>query len=100
MRVTIVTETYTPQVNGVSRTLRQLVRVLTEAGDSVQVIHPNYGRPAAGPHDWLARSTTVPFYREIHLPIPPFGAVRSAIDAFRPDLVHVATEGMLGYCGL
>ena len=43
MRVTLVTETYFPQVNGVSRTLRELVRVLTECGDEVQLIYPDYG---------------------------------------------------------
>ena len=46
MRVTLVTETYFPQVNGVSRTLGQLVRALTRMGDHVQVVHPDYGEPA------------------------------------------------------
>ena len=47
MRVTVVTETYLPQVNGVSRTLGQLVRHLLEVGDSVQLIHPRYdGAPS------------------------------------------------------
>jgi glycosyltransferase involved in cell wall biosynthesis len=100
MRVSIVTETYMPQVNGVSRTLRQLVRVLTEAGDAVQLIHPDYGEPAAGPHDRLVRSLTVPFYPELHLPVPPFGGVKRALDAFRPDLIHIATEATLGHAVL
>ena len=46
MRVSLVTETYFPQVNGVSRTLGELVRHLTEQGDQVQLIHPDYGEPA------------------------------------------------------
>ncbi len=53
MRVTLVTETFAPQVNGVSRTLGQLVRYLESVGDSVQVVHPDYG---AGP----TRSGAVP----------------------------------------
>ena len=48
MRITIVTETYFPQVNGVSRTLGELVRHLTECGDSVQLIHPDYGEAIEG----------------------------------------------------
>lgn len=96
MRVTLVTETYFPQLNGVSRTLGQLVRVLTACGDSVQVIHPDYGEPLPQGLRHFVWSTRVPFYPELHLPLPPFGRARRAIDAFRPDLVHVATEATLG----
>ena len=96
MRVSLVTETYFPQVNGVSRTLGELVRHLAERGDEVQLIHPDYGQPADRPHTHLVRSVNVPFYKELFLPLPPFGSVRRAIDAFRPDLVHIATEATLG----
>jgi glycosyltransferase involved in cell wall biosynthesis len=97
MRLTLVTETYFPQVNGVSRTLGEVVRHMTARGDAVQVVHPDYGEPPTEAEECLARSLTVPFYRELHLPIPPFGAVHRAIDRFRPDLVHIATEAMLGW---
>ncbi|MGZ3384099.1 MAG: glycosyltransferase family 4 protein [Isosphaeraceae bacterium] len=96
MRVSLVTETYYPQVNGVSRTLGELVRHLTERGDLVQLIHPNYGEPAGRPDVHLVRSVKVPFYKELYLPLPPFGSVRRAIDMFRPDVVHIATEATLG----
>jgi phosphatidylinositol alpha 1,6-mannosyltransferase len=96
MRVTLVTETYFPQVNGVSRTLNQLVRHLGAAGDQVQLIHPDYGAPAEPGAAHPVRSIVLPFYKELHLPLPPFGGVHRAIDAFRPDLVHIATEAMLG----
>src|SRR5262245_41810357 len=95
MRVTLVTETYFPQVNGVSRTLGELVRVLAEAGDAVQVVHPDYGEPAEEARH-VVRSANLPFYKELFLPLPPFGGVRRAIDEFRPDLVHIATEATLG----
>jgi glycosyltransferase involved in cell wall biosynthesis len=65
MRVTLVTETYFPQVNGVSRTLGQLVRRLTDRGDLVQLVHPDYGEPALGEHDCLVRSVSLPFYKEL-----------------------------------
>jgi phosphatidylinositol alpha 1,6-mannosyltransferase len=96
MRVTLVTETYYPQVNGVSRTLGQLVRVLREAGDEVQLIHPDYGNAEREEHHCLVRSARLPFYRELHFPMPPFGAAHRALDAFQPDLVHIATEATLG----
>lgn len=96
MRVTLVTETYSPQVNGVSRTLGQLVRVLKSLGDEVQVVHPDYGEPAADESVCLVRSLTLPFYKELHLPMPPFGRVKRAVDAFKPDVIHIATEATLG----
>jgi glycosyltransferase involved in cell wall biosynthesis len=96
MRITIATETFAPQVNGVSRTLGQLRRVLEEAGDDVQVIHPSYGVPVQGPRDCPVRSVRVPFYPEIFVPLPPFRRAYEAIDRFQPDLIHVATEATLG----
>ena len=96
MRVTLVTESYFPQVNGVSRTLGQLVRHLEQRGDAVQVVHPDYGAAAASDHVHLVRSFTLPFYRELHLPLPPFIGARRAIAQFRPDLIHIATEATLG----
>jgi glycosyltransferase involved in cell wall biosynthesis len=98
MRLTLVTETYFPQVNGVSRTLGQLVKYLAEAGDRIQLILPDYGRGGAVEHEptQRVRAIRLPFYKELHLPLPPFGVARRAIDRFRPDLIHVATEATLG----
>lgn len=100
MRLTLVTETYAPQVNGVSRTLGQLVKYLENSGDSVQVIHPDYGQPAAGVDHHLVPSWPLPFYREVSVPLPPFGRIHRAIDGFHPDLIHVATEATLGLSAL
>jgi glycosyltransferase involved in cell wall biosynthesis len=99
MRVTLVTETFAPQVNGVSRTLGQLVVALERAGDVVQVIHPDYG-VAPAPGRVTAKSFPMPFYRELRLPRPPFGKVFRALDRFQPDLVHIATEATLGLAAL
>ena len=97
MRVTIVTETYFPQVNGVSRTLGELVRYLTEAGDQVQLVHPDYGRAEGrDPRAHPVRSVVLPFYKELHLPLPPFGSAHRAIASFHPELIHIATEATLG----
>ncbi len=96
MRVTLVTETYFPQVNGVSRTLGELARVLTESGDHVQLICPEYGAGVDRDDVLSVPAFTLPFYKELHLPRPPFGSVHRAIDKFRPDVVHIATEATLG----
>jgi glycosyltransferase involved in cell wall biosynthesis len=97
MRITIVTETYYPQLNGVSRTLGELVRFLKENGDKVQLIYPDYGETVVDEHVHTLRSFALPFYKEIHLPLPPFGSAHRAIERFRPDIVHIATEAFLGW---
>ncbi|MDR3621513.1 MAG: glycosyltransferase family 1 protein [Paludisphaera borealis] len=96
MRVSLVTETFAPQVNGVSRTLGELTRCLTERGDVVQLIYPDYGDSVDRGDVCRVKGVNLPFYPELHLPLPPFGRVHRAIDAFRPDVIHVATEAFLG----
>jgi glycosyltransferase involved in cell wall biosynthesis len=96
MRVTLVTETYFPQVNGVSRTLGELARFLSGCGDRVQLICPDYGARVDHDEVHAVPSIILPFYRELHLPRPPFGSVHRAMDAFHPDIVHIATEATLG----
>ena len=96
MRLTLITETYAPQVNGVSRTLGQLVRHMIEAGDTVQVVHPDYGQPADHAAHVTVHSLALPFYKDVRVPLPPFRAVKRAVDLFQPDLVHIATEATLG----
>ena len=71
-------------------------RVLTESGDRVQLIHPDYGAAVDRESVETVRSFVLPFYKELHLPLPPFGSIHRAIDSFRPDIVHIATEATLG----
>jgi glycosyltransferase involved in cell wall biosynthesis len=100
MRVTLVTETYYPQVNGVSRTLGELVRFLDHEGDKVQLVHPDYGETPHGEQSHTVRSLSLPSYKELFIPLPPFGPVHRAIDSFGPDIIHIATEATLGYSAL
>ena len=69
LRISLVTETYFPQINGVSRTLDRLVRHCAGSGDQVQLLLPRYPQPPAelsagiDRHDWWAMP--LPFYREV-----------------------------------
>lgn len=106
MRIAIVTETFPPQINGVSRTLSRLVDHLHQRGHELLVVHPYYdGETYSGADGAEIKVVTLkawplPFYREVLVPRPPFGAYKKAIDAFKPDLVHIATEGWLGLSAL
>ncbi len=84
-RIAIVTDAWAPQCNGVVRTLEQTTAMLRRWGHDVMIIAP------ADYH-----SVPCPTYSEIQLAIPRPGAVARRLAGFRPDAVHIATEGPLG----
>lgn len=85
-RILIVTDAWAPQVNGVVRTLSVVVGLLRAGGDTVEVIGPD-----------RFRSIATPGYAEIRLALAPRRTLRRMIEAFRPDAIHIATEGPLGW---
>ena len=105
MRISLVTETFFPQVNGVSRSLGRLVQYLVAAGDEVHLLIPRYppseddSRAGVKRVDAF-RSVPLPFYPEVLLPLATPRMVRRRLAAFRPDIVHVATEGPLGWAAV
>ncbi len=86
MRIAIATDAWKPQVNGVVRTLSMTVSQLLMRGHDVELITPE-------------RFLTVPMpgYREIRLAIAPRFGARKALAEFAPDIVHIATEGPIGW---
>ena len=85
MNILLVTDAWAPLVNGVARTFSQ-VRALCEAkGHRVQVVSPDQ-----------FRTVPCPGYPQIPLALFPSRKLREVIDEFRPDAVHIATEGPLG----
>ncbi len=85
MRILIVSDAWQPQVNGVVRTLSILAAELGLMGHTVEVIGPDRFRTVA-----------LPSYRSIRVAILPGRRLAAMIEAFRPDALHVATEGPLG----
>lgn len=100
MRVAIVTESFVPQVNGVSNTVRHVVRELGAAGHDLLVV-----APGSGPleHEGVpvvrVRSVGMPGYRSFPIGLPD-AAVRRSLVRFRPDVVHLASPIALGAVGL
>jgi glycosyltransferase involved in cell wall biosynthesis len=100
VRIALVSDTYTPQVNGVTTVVVRIANVLREFGHKVVVIAPRYpGHPATDPNELRIPSASFPPYPAIRLSLPQFGAVARFLDLFEPELVHVATEGPLGLTG-
>ena len=104
-RVLFCTDTYVPQMNGVSVVTAISIRGLAERGWRCEVIAPRYPRALAGcglePSGSEHRITSIPSvampgYREIRLALPAYRRLADAIDRFRPDIVHCQTEFMIG----
>ena len=101
MRIALVSDTYTPQVNGVTTVVERIVRARRQSGHDVAVVAPRYPGERSPPDRRERRIASVPFppYPAIRLSLPQFPTVATFLDAFAPDLVHVATEGPLGLTG-
>jgi len=84
MRIVIVTDAWSPQVNGVVRTLQTIQAELEGRGHAVKVLSPD-----------LYGSIPCPTYPEIRLAFVRSAVIGQAIAAFQPDAVHLATEGPL-----
>lgn len=86
MRIALVSDAWTPQVNGVVRTLTTVTAIARARGHRILTITPD-----------LFRSMPMPNYPEIRLALASPRAVGKMIDDFAPDAVHIATEGPLGW---
>jgi glycosyltransferase involved in cell wall biosynthesis len=86
MRVQIFTDAWHPQVNGVVRTLTMMGSELSAMGHEV-----NFVTPA----DF--RTIPCPTYPEIRLALGAGRAVAARIETFRPEAIHIATEGPIGF---
>jgi glycosyltransferase involved in cell wall biosynthesis len=86
MRIVIATDAWHPQVNGVVRTLAATVDELRRRDIAVGLVTPQ---------DCL--TVPMPGYASIRLAVAPRFRARRLLDAFDPDLVHIATEGPIGW---
>jgi glycosyltransferase involved in cell wall biosynthesis len=100
--ICVVTETYPPEVNGVTLTLSHLVRGLLARGHVVSVVRPyqqESGSTAGtgGARETVVRGLPLPGYKGLQFGLPAGGVLRRAWRQRRPDVVYVATEGPLGW---
>jgi glycosyltransferase involved in cell wall biosynthesis len=101
LRVAVVTETWPPEVNGVAMTIHRLVEwlgrrhrvtlVRLRQGDA------DRGTAIPGVDTLLLPSVPLPRYHELRMGLPSVGRLKTLWRAKRPDVVHVITEGPLGW---
>jgi phosphatidylinositol alpha 1,6-mannosyltransferase len=100
VRVAIVTESFLPQVNGVTNSVLRVVEYLREHGHDALVV-----APGPGPEHYLdapvvrTRAVDVPVVTSLPIGVPG-PKVMSALLDFEPDIVHLASPFVLGAGGL
>ncbi len=105
MRISIVTETYPPDVNGCAKTVGKLVHAMLDRGHLVQLARPRQRehehRQSKGSMELLPMpGLAIPCYRIQKFGLPAGSYLESHWESDPPDAVYVATEGPLGYSAL
>ncbi len=85
MKIVIATDAWAPQINGVVTTLGKMGEELIQLGNEVKYITPEE-----------FRTFPCPSYPSIRLAILPKKKVNEILSTYKPDIVHIATEGPLG----
>ena len=84
-KVLVITDAWSPQVNGVVRSIERTVDELHKRGIETALITPSE-----------FRTFPMPGYEEIALSVTGRAAVYRKIEAAAADAIHIATEGPLG----
>jgi glycosyltransferase involved in cell wall biosynthesis len=102
LRIAYVTETYPPELNGVSLTVERTVRYLRGRGHIVELIRPRQpGEGALDAGDELRTAGyAIPVYRELRFGLSRVAPLVSRFRRTAPDLVHLATPGPLAWAAL
>lgn len=101
----MVTETYPPEVNGVARTVQLFAEGLRRRGHRIQLVRPRQhpedrAADRDGFSELLRPGLAVPRYPQLRFGLPSSAVLARAWRDGRPDVVHVATEGPLGWSAL
>jgi len=104
VKLTLVTETFPPEVNGVAMTLHRLAGALAERGHAVEVVRPRQwegdGLAPTVFQEFLVPGWPCPGYPELKIGWPVYLRLKRRWRMHRPEIVHVATEGPLGLAAL
>ncbi|MGY8811131.1 MAG: glycosyltransferase family 4 protein [Pseudomonadales bacterium] len=102
----LVTETYPPQINGVSNTLGKLCQGLLGRNHQIQLIRPALPGEKPGSKqsgnllERCVRGLPIPGYPGLQWGLPAQRKLKRLWNRQRPDAVYLATEGPLGWSAL
>jgi glycosyltransferase involved in cell wall biosynthesis len=94
LKITLVTETFPPEINGVALTLEKLHNFLNISGHRPSVIRPRRFSETRKPE--LVQGFPIPMYPKLRFGIGSPLRLYQTIKSKMPDIIHLATEGPLG----
>ena len=105
LHIAMVTETYLPEVNGVAITVGRMVEGMRQRQHHVHLIRPRQHKQDVaaledGYIETLVTSLPLPGYPELKAGMPAKGKLLRLWQEQRPDIVHIATEGPLGWSAM
>jgi Glycosyltransferase len=103
LRIAFFTDTFYPQINGVSNTLSYLSRYLQTRNIEHIFFAPDYGSDSdecAGLPVKRFKGFCPMIYPECRIAFAPLEKITGLLEDFAPDVVHIVTELSLGLVGL
>lgn len=103
LNIAIVSETWPPEINGVAMSVLQLAKGLQQLGHRILLVRPEQkaSSPAFEPDALcLVKAQALPKYPDLRFGWPQMLKIGRSFDQFKPDIVHIVTEGPLGLAAL
>lgn len=103
LRITLVTETFPPEINGVASTLAHFCDGLRARGHRIELVRPRQPADHNRPNDeflMLCRGWPLPGYPGLQWGQSSMHKLLRRWKRQRPDVLYIATEGPLGLSAL
>ncbi|MFL6160422.1 MAG: glycosyltransferase family 4 protein [Marmoricola sp.] len=96
LKILIVTESFLPQVNGVTNSVRRVLEHLEHTEHTALVVAPSGPEAYAGTPVRRVASVAMPSYRDFPIGLASQHTLRRIFTEFEPDVVHLASPALLG----
>ena len=105
LRIAVVTETYPPEINGVALSAARFVEGLRTRDHDIMLVRPRQSQSdleavQGSLREVLTKGLPIPRYPGLRMGLPATRALMALWQRWRPDVVHVLTEGPLGWSAL
>ncbi|MGE5381639.1 MAG: glycosyltransferase family 4 protein [Methylocystaceae bacterium] len=100
MKMAIFSDTYLPQINGVTETIINTERELRDQGLEVRLFVPRSGEVSSTNTVFTYPGIKFILYPELEVAVPTKWSMDRKLDDFRPDIIQLMTPFSMGFSGL
>ncbi len=100
MKIALFSDTYYPQINGVTNTLDKLIKYFESNNIEYKIFAPKYDDEYDDNHTERFYSLKFFLYPECRLALPNIFRISQSLSKFKPDVIHIMTEFNMGITGL